>query len=214
MSLSGFIYYYRDLLAYNAMWYYTYLVETIKPYYFSNEEIVDKKMNFNYLDYKNNNYVSNSQECSNKNGFCVIKINGTRELYAPIALNDITKDYLKYRTTGENETINKIMNSKSEILTVSVTISSNNETLSPFDCSNLFHKFYFPGNKLVLTPDTAEQMIKLIEYEYDTKFMVDYNNCKIKYVIITMSSQFYMSSNMLLSISPEGYLDVVNREEE
>ena len=214
MSLSGFIYYYRDLFTYNAMWYYTYLVETIKPYYFSNEEIVDKKMIFNYLDYKNNNYVSNSQECSNKNGFCVIKINGTRELYAPIALNDITKDYLKYRTTGENETINKIMNSKSEILTVSVTISSNNETLSPFDCSNLFHKFYFPGNKLVLTPDTAEQMIKLIEYEYDTKFMVDYHNCKIKYVIITMSSQFYMSSNMLLSISPEGYLDVVNREEE
>ena len=75
------------------LWYYTYIVEKIKPYYYSNEQIVDGKISFNYLDYVNDNYKFNSELCSNKNGFCILKINGTRELYAPIALNDISKDY-------------------------------------------------------------------------------------------------------------------------
>jgi hypothetical protein len=66
----------------------------------------------------------------------------------------------------------------------------------------------------VLSQDTAETMIKLIEYEYDTKFSVDYKNCSAQFVIITMSSDFFMSSDMLLSISPENGISVVNREVE
>lgn len=215
MSLSGVIYYYRDLLAYNAMWYYTYLVETFKPYVISQEEITDGKINFSYLDFKNGNYFMNEEQCSNKNGFCILKqMNNSREFYAPVALNDISKDFLEYRTTGESKLITSILACRSEILTASITITSKEEKLLPFDCTKLFHKFYFPGNKLELSPDTKEQMIKLIEYEYDTKFSVDYNDFDIQYVVITMSSEFHMSSDMLLSISPLNGLTVVNRETE
>ena len=214
MSLSGVIYYYRDLLAYNAMWYYTYLVETIKPYVVSQEEITDGKINFSYLDFKNGNFFTNEEQCTNKNGFCVLKLNNSREFYAPVALNDISKDYLEYRTTGENRVISNILESRSEILTASITITSNGEKLMPYDCTKLFHKLYFPGNKLELSPDTKEMMIKLIEYEYDTRLSVDYNDFDIQYVVITMNSEFHMSSNMLFSISPLNSLTVVNREEE
>ena len=214
MPLTGVIYYYRNLLAYNAMWYYTYLVETIKPYVFSQEEITDGKINFSYLDFKDGNFFMNEECCNNINGLCILKVNNSREFYAPVALNDISKDFLEYRTTGENKIIKKIISCKSEILTASVTITTNGEKLLPFDCTKLFHKFYFPGNKIVLSQDTAETMIKLIEYEYDTKFSVDYESCSAQFVIITMSSDFFMSNDMLISISPENGISVVNREVE
>ena len=57
-------------------------------------------------------------------------------------------------------------------------------------------------------------MIKLLEYEYDTKFPINYDDFNIQYIIITMNSKFYMSSSLLLSISPENDLRIVNKEDE
>ena len=214
MTLTGFLYYYRDLLAYNAMYYYTYLVETIKPYYYTPEQITDGKMSLCYLSYKDTCYtLVNDNDNSVTSGFCVLKLPNNIEKYAPIVLNDLTDNFNEYRKTGNNTVIEKILNGRSEILTASVTITSDNDTLPPFDCTNLFHKFYFPGNKLVLTPDTRYTMIKLIEYEYGTKFPINYDNFNIQYIIITMNSKFYMSSNMIMAVTNENNISIINREE-
>jgi len=213
MSLAGFFYYYRELLAYNAMYYYTCLVESLKPYYYTPQQITDGEMEFSYLDFLEDSYVS-SDKNSNENAFCVMKFNGVLEKYSSKELNDLTGDFTEYRNTGKNNVIEKIINCRSEILTASITITSDNEALPPFDCTNLFHKFYFPGNKLVLTPNTKMNMIKLIEYEYGTTFPINYDNFNIQYIIITMNSKFYMSSDMLFAVTPENDLRIVNKEEQ
>ena len=46
-------------------------------------------------------------------------------------------------------------------------------------------------------------MLKLIEYEYGTTFPINYDNFNIQYIIITMNSKFYMSSDLLFSVTPE-----------
>ena len=75
MTLTGFLYYYRDLLAYNAMYYYTYLVETIKPYYYTPEQITDGKMSLCYLSYKDTGYtLVNDNDNFITSGFCVLKL--------------------------------------------------------------------------------------------------------------------------------------------
>lgn len=213
MSLAGFFYYYRDLLAYNAMYYYTCLVESIKPYYYTQQQITDGEMEFSYLDFIEDSYVSTNKN-SNENAFCVLKFNGALEKYSSKELNDLTSDFTEYRNTGKNNVIEKIIDGRSEILTASITITSDNEALPPFDCTSLFHKFYFPGNKLVLTPDTKMNMLKLIEYEYGTTFPINYDNFNIQYIIITMNSKFYMSSDLLFSVTPENDLRIVNKEEQ
>ena len=214
MTLSGFIYYYRDLLAYNAMYYYTCIVESIKPYYYSPGQITDSVISFYYLDFINDKYTLEREKFTSNNAFCVLKLNENFEKYSPVSLNDITKEFNEYRNTGKNVVIEKIKQGRSEILTASVTITSNGEPLPPFDCTSIFHKLYFPGNKLVLTNDTKLSMIKLLEYEYDTKFPINYDDFNIQYIIITMNSKFYMSSSLLLSISPENDLRIVNKEDE
>ena len=76
--------------------------------------------------------------------------------------------------------------------------------------TDLFHKFYFPENRIVLNDKTHRAFIKLIEYEYSLDLGIDDDTIfDIEYLIITMSSKIHQGKSMTLKIAENNNLNVV-----
>tara|TARA_B100001093_G_scaffold515675_1_gene592507 strand:+ start:854 stop:1504 length:651 start_codon:yes stop_codon:yes gene_type:complete len=206
IGMTGIFYYYKHQIMYNAMWYYTYISENLR-YYFTPEEIARENcVSFDYLELLNS--------CDTVFSKLNLK---NREFISMVSECDIKPHLNNYLETGNNYFIERLENCKSEFLTVSADVifytdSSKTKEYKKdsFIITDLFHKFYFPGNRIVLNENTREAFLKLIEYEYSLDLGIDDDSVfDIEYLIITMNSKIYQGKSMILNITDNGDLKVV-----
>lgn len=206
IGMSGIFYYYKHQIMYNAMWYYTYISENLRYYLAPTEVARDNCVAFDYL------------ELLNSNDTVFSKLNfKNREFISMVSEFDLKPHLDNYLETGEDTVIGRLEKCKSEFLTISAEVIFYNDTTKTKEykresliVTDLFHKFYFPGNRIVLNESTHLPFIKLIEYEYSLDLGIDDDTIfDIEYLIITMSSKIHQGKSMTLKIAENNNLNVV-----
>ena len=206
IGMSGIFYYYKHQIMYNAMWYYTYISENLRYYFAPTEVARENCVAFDYL------------ELLNSNDTVFSKLNfKNREFISMVSEFDLKPHLDNYLETGKDDVIERLENCKSEFLTVSAEVIFYNDATKTKEykrenviTTDLFHKFYFPGNRVVLKDSTHRAFIKLIEYEYSLDLGIDDDTIfDIEYLIITMSSKIHQGKSMTLKIAENNNLNVV-----
>lgn len=204
--MSGIFYYYKHQIMYNALWYYTYISENLHYYFAPTEVARENCVSFDYL------------ELLNSNDTVFSKLNfKNREFISMVSECDIKPHLDNYLETGGDTVIERLEKCKSEFLTVSAEVIFYNDATKTKEykresviVTDLFHKFYFPGNRVVLNNSTQRAIIKLIEYEYSLDLGIDDDSVfDIEYLIITMNSKIHQGKSMTLKIAENNNLTVV-----
>lgn len=207
IGMTGIFYYYKHQIMYNAMWYYTYISENLR-YYFTPEKIAQETcISFDYLELLN----------SSDTVFSKLNLKN-REFISMVSECDIKPHLNNYLETGKNNFIERLKNCKSEFLTVSAEVIFYNDASKTKEykresliVTDLFHKFYFPGNSVVLNESTHLPFSKLIEYEYSLDLGIDDDSVfDIEYLIITMNSKIHQGKSMTLKIADNNNLTVIH----